>query len=261
MEPGELEVVTAGVNHCNWLFDIRRRGTGKSCMDEFVKGFMNSKWWSEVYPNVPEQSLTKKLYTLFKMYPVGYDEHIVEYMGFMQDKDQWETYGLKSLRSFYEDLTQKKSHTLETQRLLGKNYEKPPFPVDPDHPYYAENPCRVIAALETNTPMYFDAINIRNNGAVENIPDDVIMDVPALAIGGEVRSIHVGKLPMGPAEICRRQTVLHEMIALAGATGDDDLIVQALCLDPYVGSLHKAEKLWADYKKAYAVELTTFKQA
>jgi alpha-galactosidase/6-phospho-beta-glucosidase family protein len=108
--------------------------------------------------------------------------------------------------------------------------------------------------------MYFDAINIRNNGAVDNLPDDVILDVPALAIGGQVRSIHVGKLPMGPAEICRRQTVLHEMIAQAGGEGDEDLVIQALCLDPYVGSLHKAENLWADYKKAYKAELTTFRQ-
>lgn len=259
MEPGELEVITAGVNHCNWLFDIRKRGTGKSYMKEFIDGFMHSKWWDKAYPNVPEQSLTKKLFQVFGVYPVGYDEHIVEYLPFMQDKEQWDAYGLHSLRKFYEDLSAQKSHTLETQRLLGKNYDKPPFPVDPDHPYYAENPCRVIVALEQNIPTYFDAINIRNNGAVDNIPDDVILDVPALAIGGEVRSIHVGKLPMAPAEICRRQTVLHEMIAEGGATGNDSLIIQALCLDPYVGSLHKAEKIWADYRKAYAVELTTFK--
>ena len=124
------------------------------------------------------------------------------------------------------------SSALETQRLLGKNYSKPPFPVDPDHPYYAENPCKVITALETNTPTYFDAINIRNNGAVGNLPDNVILDVPGLAIGGEVRSIHVGDLPAGPAELCRRQTVLHEMIVQACADGNDNLAVQALCLDP-----------------------------
>lgn len=259
MQPGDLEVVTAGINHMNWLFDIRKRGTGVSCMKEFVDAFTHSKWWDEIHHNVPEQRLTKKLFNLLGVYPVGYDEHIVEYMPFMQDKDQWESYGLHSQRQFYEDLTAQKSHTLETQRLLGKNYDKPPFPVDPDHPYYAENPCKVITALEQNIPMYFDAINIRNNGAVDNLPDDVILDVPAVAIGGQVRSIHVGKLPTMPAELCRRQTVLHEMIAEGGATGNDSIIIQALCLDPYVGSLHKAEKIWADYRQAYATELTTFK--
>ena len=36
MAPGELEVLSAGVNHLNWLFDIRKKGTGESCMEEFL---------------------------------------------------------------------------------------------------------------------------------------------------------------------------------------------------------------------------------
>ena len=145
------------------------------------------------------------------------------------------------------------------QRLLGKEYSKPPFPVDPEHPYYAEKPCQVITALETNTPTYFDAINIPNNGAVTNLPDDVILDVPGIAIGGEVRSIHVGELPPGPLEICRRQTVLHEMIAKATHEGDESLALQALCLDPYVQSITQANNIWQAFKKEYIDYLPGFK--
>ena len=259
MEPGELQVITAGVNHMNWLFDIRKRNTRESCMAEFIEKMRASKYWNEVFPSIPEQRYTKEVYETFGMYPVGYDEHIVEYLPFFQDPEEWKKWGLHSLREFYENLTKKKSHTLETQRLLGKNYSKPPFPVNPDHPYYAENPCKVILALETNTPLYFDAINIRNNGAVDNLPPDVILDVPALAVGGEVRSIHVGKLPAAPCELCRRQTVIHEMVAQAAAEGSDSLAIQALCLDPYVASLTQARGIWADYRQAYREELTTFK--
>ncbi len=259
MEPGELQVVTAGVNHMNWLFDIRKRNTRESCMKEFLEKMRSSKYWNESFPNIPNQRYTKEVYETFGMYPVGYDEHIVEYMPFIQDPAEWEKWGLHSRRETYERLTQKKSHTLETQRLLGKSYNYPPFPVDPDHPYYAENPCKVITALETNTPLYFDAINIRNNGAVENLPDDVILDVPGLAIGGEVRSIHVGKLPVGPCELCRRQTVIHELVAQAAAEGSDTLAVQALCLDPYVPSITQARAIWADCREAYREELTLFR--
>jgi len=258
-EPGELEVISAGINHCNWLFDIRHRDTGCSCMKEFIEKVRASEYWKKVFPNIPKQVFTLEVFNTFGMYPVGYDDHIIEYMPFFWEKDEWEQYGFKSLAEMYENLSAKKSHTLETTRLLGKTYQKPPFPVDPDHPYYAENPCRVITALETNTPMYFDAINIRNNGAVENLPDDVILDVPALAIGGEVRSIHVGKLPAAPCEICRRQTVLHEMIAQAAAEGNDSLAIQALCLDPYVRSITQAKAIWADFRETYKEELTTFK--
>ena len=258
-EPGDLEVVTAGVNHMNWLFDIRHRHTGKSCLEEFLSKIRESKYWHENFPSIPEQRFSLEVFDVFGTYPVGYDEHIVEYMPFFSEPGIQKKFGLKSLAEFYEGLTKQKSHTLETQRLLGKNYAKPPFPADPDHPYYAENPCKVITALETNTPTYFDAINIRNNGAVGNLPDDVILDVPGLAVGGEVRSVHVGDLPAGPAELCRRQTVLHEMISQACEEGSDRLAVQALCLDPYVHSIDQAKNIWHDFREIYKEELTTFK--
>ena len=87
----------------------------------------------------------------------------------------------------------------------------------------------------------------------------MILDVPGLAIGGEVRSIHVGDLPAGPAELCRRQTVLHEMIAQACEEGNDNLALQALCLDPYVDSITQAKNIWRDYREIYKEELTTFR--
>ena len=165
----------------------------------------------------------------------------------------------EDLGDFYENLAKKKFNVLETTRLLGKEYNKPPFPADDKHPYYREKPCDVMIALETNTPTYLDTVNIRNHGAVDNLPSDVILDIPALAVGGDVRSVHVGVLPPGPLEVCRRQTALHEMIARAGHEGSDTLAVQALCLDPYVNSLTQARNVWKDYKAEFANQLPSFK--
>ena len=251
MQPGELEVLSAGINHLNWLFDIRKKNTGKSCMDEFIAKVRKSKYWQKRFDMIPPQMFTLEILNTFNMYPIGYDDHIIEYVPFFWEEHEWKEHGYESLANEYEALAKKKSHTLETQRLLGKEYSKPPFPVDADHSYYAENPCRVILAFETNTPEYFDAINIQNNGAVSNLPADAIIDVPGVAIGGEVRSIHVGELPLGPMEICRRQITLHEMIAKAANDGDESLVIQALCLDPYVRSLSQARNIWKDFRKEY----------
>ena len=224
-------------------------------MDEFLQAVSNSKYWHKSFPNTPKQTFTLEILKTFGAYPVGYDDHIIEYLPFFYEPEEWAEHGFESLADTYEAMAERKSHTLETQRLLGKEFQKPPFPVDPDHPYYAENPCRVIHALETNTPTYFDAINIVNHGAVDNLPSDAIVDVPAVAIGGEVRSIHVGKLPVAPAELCRRQVTLHEMIAEAAETRNDSLAIQALCLDPYVRSITAARNIWAEFKTVYAEEL------
>jgi alpha-galactosidase/6-phospho-beta-glucosidase family protein len=259
MSPDELEIISAGNNHLNWLFDIRRKNSRESCMEEFLQLVKDSKYWQQRYPNVPPQNFTLEVLNTFNMYPIGYDDHIIEYMPFFWEEHEWAEKGCESLAGHYVKLAADDMHTLETQRLLGKDYDKPPFPVNPDHPYYAEKPCQVITALETNTPTYFDAINIPNNGAITNLPNDIILDVPGIAIGGEVRSIHVGELPPGPLEICRRQSVLHEMIAQATHEGDESLAIQALCLDPYVNSITQAKNIWQAFKIEYIDYLPGFK--
>ncbi|MCF6174895.1 MAG: hypothetical protein L3J71_03925 [Victivallaceae bacterium] len=259
MAPGELEVISAGNNHLNWLFDIRRKNSRESCMEEFLQLVKESKYWQQRYPNVPPQNFTLEVLNAFNMYPIGYDDHIIEYMPFFWEEHEWAAKGCESLAGHYVKLAANNNHTLETQRLLGKDYHKPPFPANADHPYYAEKPCQVITALETNTPTYFDAINIPNNGAITNLPNDIILDVPGIAIGGEVRSIHVGELPPGPLEICRRQSVLHEMIVQATHEGDESLAIQALCLDPYVRSITQAKNIWQAFKTEYIDYLPGFK--
>ena len=257
--PGELEVITAGVNHFNWLFDVRLKGTGKSFMKEFLERVHNSPYWREKFDNVPQQTFTLELLDVFGMYPVGYDEHIVEYTSCFYEPDEWGKHGFKSLRGFYEKKISEGTRTLEDQQNAEKNNVFPPFPKDPHHPYYAENPCRVISALETNTPCYIDAVNIVNHGAVGNLPADAILDLPALVIGGAVRSIHVGDLPPGPCELSRRQVALHEMIAQAAVEGDDGLVLQALCLDPYIRSITQAKNIWREFRELYREDLTNFK--
>lgn len=259
MEPGELEVVSAGVNHLNWLFDVRKKGSDKSCMDEFLQKVRKSKYWKKRFKSIPEQNFTLEVLNTFNMYPIGYDDHIIEYMPFFWEKSEWKKHGVHALTGFYKGLAKQTFREVKKQQLLGAEYEKPPFPKDNDHPYYAEKPCQVIVALETNTPTYFDAINIKNNGAVTNLPPDVILDVPGIAIGGEVRSIHVGELPPGPQEICRRQTTIHEMIVKATVEGDESLVVQTLCLTPYIQSITQAKNIWKAYKKEFIDYLPTFK--
>lgn len=260
MEPGELEVISGGINHLNWLFDIRRKGTGESCMEEFLSKVRNSKYWKGKFDNVPRQEFTLEILDTFGAYPIGYDEHIIEYLPFFYEKDEWETFDCESKAEMYERLAAQgdEGRALEAMTLQGIGVEKPPFPRDDTHPYYAEKPCEVMEALETNTPTYLDAVNIVNHGSISNLPDDAIVDIPAVVAGGSVRGIHLGELPIGPMEICRRQITLHEMIARATHEGDESLAVQALCVDPYVHSITQARAIWRDYKKEFADYLPTF---
>ena len=84
-------------------------------------------------------------------------------------------------------------------------------------------------------------------GAISNLPDDAVVDVPVVITGGAVRSVHVGELPLFAAELCRRQTVIHDLVAQAAVTGDRQRLLEAFCLDPYVRDLDTAKNLMVDY--------------
>lgn len=257
-EPGEFEVVSGGINHLNWLFDIRRRNSRDSYLKEFIDSIRNSEWWKTNKPYYPEHTFSLEIFDTFGMYPIGYDNHICEYFSCFYEKNEWESKGVFSLVEHrLRPQIQSSKTTLEAQHLMGGT-QKYPFPKDPYVPFYRESLSPLIIALETNKPTFFEAMVGRNDGAISNLPDDAIVDRPVVVTGGQVRSVHVGSLPPGPREVCRRQIALHEMVAKATVEGDEKLAIQALCLDPYVKSISQAKAIWSDFRKAYNSYLGSF---
>lgn len=259
-EAGEFEVVSGGINHLNWLFDIRRRGTGKSCLPEFIEAISTSEWWKPHKRNgIPEHAFSLAVFQIFGMYPIGYDNHICEYFSCFYEKGEWAEQGITPLiDSRLRPQVESKQTTLEAQHLMGGTGNRYPFPKNPKNYYYRETISPVIAALETNKPLYLDAMVGLNHGAIGNLPDDAIVDRPVVVAGGEIRSVHVGNLPPGPREVCRRQIAIHEMVVQATVEGDERLAIQALCLDPYVRSITQAKKIWEDFRREYTSCLSSF---
>jgi alpha-galactosidase len=269
-EPGELEVITGGVNHFNWLVDIRRRGTSQSCLPEFLEQVRASEYWKVNRPNVPQQQFTRDVLEVFGAYPVGYDDHWAEYIPWFYPPEEWEKRGYEWKTVQLQKWLAKQSAppkagnqpqdtltAVEMGRAVAE--DKIPFPIDPRHPYYRERTCTVMEAFETNTPTYLDAINIINHGAIPNLPENAVVDIPAVAVGGRVRGIHVGALPLACAELCRRQVTLHELVVQATLAGDRQLVLQAMCLQPQVRSLAQARAIVDDFLKEYSAELPQFK--
>jgi len=261
-EPGQLEVITAGVNHFNWLLDIRHRGTGESYYEQFLKSVRQSRYWQRVRTNMPMQRFTLEILEVFRAYPVGYDDHIAEYVPFFYEPDEWESFGYTSHIEHLQQVQQRRDAADGTnpydKQLAASADEHYPFPRDPGHPYYIEHACLMMEALETNTPTYTDAINIVNGGSVSNLPHDAVVDIPAVAVGGRVRGLDVGALPKPAAELCRRQITIHEMVVDATVHGDRQLALQAMCLDPYIRSITQARRILADFLSEYRDYLPQF---
>ncbi|HOJ31738.1 MAG TPA: hypothetical protein PLP13_06895 [bacterium] len=89
MEPGDLRVITGGINHFSWLIDIRKKGSSKSYLAEFLKRVRKSIYWKKNFKNIPHQKFTLELLDISGVYPVGYDDHLVEYIPFFYEKKEW----------------------------------------------------------------------------------------------------------------------------------------------------------------------------
>jgi alpha-galactosidase len=100
--------------------------------------------------------------------------------------------------------------------------------------------------------------NIPNDGCISNLPDDAIVEVPAVVNARGVHGVRVGPLPKGLAAIMRREVEIQELVVQAGVCGDRNAALQALLLDPHIHSYAQATHLLDDLLKAHAKYLPQF---
>ena len=105
-------------------------------------------------------------------------------------------------------------------------------------------------------------VNIPNHGAIENLPEDAIVEVMGLVSGQSIRPIHAGKLPESIAAFLRLYIASQKLTAEAALTGDRRIALQAFELDPFVAGnldLDKIPLLLDEMLLAHADNLPQFK--
>ena len=88
------------------------------------------------------------------------------------------------------------------------------------------------ALLENREAVY--VVNLPNRGAIDNLPDDAIVEVSSVVGGYGIRPIHVGPLPEALAAHLRRHIAVQKLTAEAALTGDRRIARQAFLHDPQV---------------------------
>jgi alpha-galactosidase len=90
---------------------------------------------------------------------------------------------------------------------------------------------QIIHAIETgeDTVIYG---NVMNDGLIENLPFDGVVEVPCLINKNGIQPIHVGNLPPHLAAINRMQMSVQELAVLATQNGDAEQLFQAMIMDP-----------------------------
>jgi len=94
----------------------------------------------------------------------------------------------------------------------------------------------IIEALIENRSQVH-VVNVRNGGAIENLPSEAIVEVSALVGAYGIQPIHVGALPEPVAATLRQHITVQELTVEAALTGNRHIALQAFLQDPQIASV------------------------
>lgn len=243
-----ISIQAAGLNHFTWVLDIRDRRSGADLYPLFAQR------WQALDPAF--EPLTRRVYAAFGLFPVPGDEHLCEYLPWMSDPltRPWEKYTL----SLYDwDTWERRRETgYETIAAMAEGR------TDISHLREAssEGALEVIEAIAAADTHYHLAVNIPNQGAITNLPEDAIVEVPGIVDGSGVHGVCVGVLPEAIAELLRREIVVGQLGVDAAVHGDRQKALQCLLLSPCITDMDVAQQILDDYLQTYREHLPQFWQ-
>jgi len=219
----QVDVLGAGMNHFQWLLEVRDRYTGE-----------------DLYPLLREKEkdfdptfvpLTRKLFHAFKYWITCSDDHMGEYLA----------YGWEGGEEGY-DFDGDERFRLEIQTQIDAVIAGNSLPEKWKQPS-GERGAALITAVLHNKKVILEAGVIHNRGTIQNLPYDCAVEVPIAVDGSGVHPLSIGKLPEPLAGLLTSQAVVQKLSVEAAMRGSKELALQALLVDPVVNSITAAEKL------------------
>ena len=155
--------------------------------------------------------LFKVILDRFGMLPITYDSHFGEYIQWAHDCSDHR--GILDFYTFYRN-------------FLGNIQPKIKAELH-------ERVVPIIDGILTNEKYEEAAVNIPNSGFIENLPNWLVVEVPAMISKEGVQGIRID-LPAGIKGLLSNQIGIHDLTAEAVLEKKKELVIQALLVDPVV---------------------------
>lgn len=221
-----LDITSAGMNHFYCILQAKDKATGANILPMLLQ-----KAAHDSSPGI--SPLFKKFAAIFDVFTFPSEDHIGEYVAFGSEFHgaRWK-YGQECRAVLREE-----KPAPDILKLYAE--EKLP-PLRPS----GELTVPVICDMALNRGALRPAINVLNTaGYIENLPRDIVVEVPGTVDAQGVHPLHVGSLPESFAAFMRPHFAIHGILTEAYRTRSRKLLLQALLLDPNVNSITRAEQM------------------
>lgn len=251
VKPGELLVPppAAGINHCAGVLELHFKD-GRDAFPTVLKRARNPiiRWGLEVHRFLP--------------YAWPHWQEFYPSMCKLQGKYSGRLQGMTmSYGHPVHDMDQERARVHHWEELLAR-WRAGEVQVSVDSLPRTER-VQVVEIIEAllGDREEVHVVNVPNRGAIDNLPDQAVVEVSAVVSRQGIRPIHVGPMPEGIAAFLRLHIAVQELTVKAALSGDRRLALQAFELDPFNAatlSLEQTSQMLDEMLSAQAAHLPQF---
>lgn len=251
----DVSSLAVGVNHLTWFVDFRWRGQNAwplvrkevarqmgTAFGEDTGEAVGAAERVERSGNVSDNPFSWDLFCLYHAFPAVLDRHVTEFFPDMCRKSAYygKTLGVEAF-SFEGTIERGDQNFVRMQEMA---FENAPLPERllaggvGEH----EQLLDILTSLWDNKAHVY-SVNLPNRGQVANLPEDAVLESPALVNGSGFHPLCIDQVPDGIASTLVRRIASQELTVDAALSGDENLVVQAILADGAVTIPEEARRL------------------
>lgn len=253
-ETREMKIITGGLNHFGFLLGLKDRSTGKDLMSEFnlncIKYF-KGKWERFSYSD-----LTFEIFKRTGHFCYGGDNHVCEYLQFGSHYTK--------IEDILDWLDIMERSNIKVNRALIRNYKllkEGGYPKDGTLPNSrsGERGIPIIESILTNRISYEWAVNIPNDGIINNLSEDLVIECSATVNQDGFHGEKLGNIPKSIAALLRIEASIQDVCVEAILKESKDLAIACLAMDVNCGNFEIAETIFSEMSNLQKNYLPKFK--
>ncbi len=243
----DVHAQVAGLNHNVWLTHLYCQGEDAyPVLDRWIETQAETYWKSPAFNGGKLEwgNLSPKaihMYRFFGLLPIGDTAGHSSPWWYLTDGETQHKYGyvFEDWLGVYEGHINAK---MEAIRQAAANPAVPVSTFIPPRRSTGHDHINIIDAIANDRPGQF-VVNVSNQGAIDGIADDVVVEIPALVSGRGVQGLRIGRLPQPIILYLQSAVVRMEALLQAYLTGDPNLLVATFLNEPWsTRSLDEAEE-------------------
>ncbi len=234
----DVDIICAGINHQTWYVSVKTGDRDRT--GDLLAAFEKH----------PEYKKTEKVridvLRRFGYYSTESNGHLSEYVPWYRKRPD-EIKKWIDMRSWINGETGGYLRVVTEGRNwfraeFGRGKRPKPMKYSPEN-RSEEHGSHILEGMETGR-VYRGHFNLVNNATITNLPPDAIVEAPGYVDRHGFNTPSVGDLPLGCAAVCNASISVQRLGVEAAVHGDDQLLRQAMLMDPLVGAVCNPPEVW-----------------